>query len=347
MLTRLVYLRPKSSVAAWLSSDTIFGAIFWTLRHLYGIEEVKNWLRICQGNQPQIAVSSAFPFIDTEPPIHFLPKPLSLNPTAEIVGRWRTDRAKLLKAMEFAKKVSKANFVSEKIFAQAAKGELKAENLLEGAMDEQFSIRGDCLFSTEEATKVPNQIWVTTDTQHTAIDRVLASAAEGMLYFDNEHFFAPKVGLYFLLRCPDDFPVEAILRFLNHSGIGGNRSVGKGHFEWNAEPAEDWLAKVEAQNGDGVVLLSRCIPKPNEFEWQKSLYWLASRRPKFESAYGLPKRVYKGIVRQILEGSVLCPLQIQPSYGQLVKVGEIQDWDGVDFPVYHNGIGFPVRVVMP
>jgi CRISPR type III-A-associated RAMP protein Csm4 len=290
--------------------------------------------------------------------------------------------------MELAKELSKANFLSETLFSQAAKGELTAKKLLEQVMSKQVEKHSGCLMTNEEAEKIASTIeqaleklrkgeakkkeakkedakeestekedkgerkrrlrlWATMDTQHTAVDRVLTSAAEGLLYFDTEHFFAPSVGLYFLLRCPDDFPIEAVLRFLNHSGVGGNRTIGKGHFEWSAERAEQWLEQLEAKNGDAVILLSRCMPKPNEFDWQKSVYRTTSRRPKFESAYGQPMRVHKGIVRQLVEGSVLCPNQFKDAYGQLVKVGDSQDWDGTPHPVFHNGIGFPLRMVMP
>jgi CRISPR type III-A-associated RAMP protein Csm4 len=359
MAVWLVSLRPKSSIAAWLSSDTIFGAFFWALRQLEGSSGVQKWLQLCQNEQPQIALSSAFPFVETDKPIRFLPKPLILNPTAQIIAKWQNDRSKFLSAIRLAKESGKDNFLSETLFSQAAKGELTAEKLLEQVMSKQVEKHNGCLMTKEEAEKIVSaieqalkkrkhlQLWATMDTQHTAIDRVLTSAAEGLLYFDTEHFFASKVGLYFLLRCPDDFPLEAILRLLSHSGIGGNRAVGKGHFEWSAEPAEQWLAKLEAHNGNAIVLLSRCTPKPNEFDWQKSLYRVTSRRPKFESAYGQPMRVYKGIVRQLVEGSVLCPTQFKNAYGRLVEVGDAKDWDGKSHPVFHNGIGFPLRVVMP
>lgn len=375
MAVWIVSLRPKSSVAAWLSSDTLFGALFWALKQLEGELGVQSWLRRCQNDSPQIAISSAFPFVETDEPIRFLPKPLTLNPTADVVACWKSDRKKFLDALKAAKDVSKANFLSETLFALAARGELRAKELLEQVMNKQVERHSGCLMLREEAERIASAIekghrkreraepkrdereererkrrlrlWATTDTQHTAVDRVLTSAAEGLLYFDTEHFFAPKVGLYFLLRCPDDFPVRAILQFLSHSGVGGNRTVGKGHFEWDAKPAGQWLAQVEAQNPNAVVLLSRCTPKPNEFEWQKSVYRVTSRRPKFESAYGQPMRVYKGIIRQLVEGSVLCPKQFKDAYGQLVNVGDAKDWDGKQHPVFHNGIGFPLQVVMP
>lgn len=128
---------------------------------------------------------------------------------------------------------------------------------------------------------------------------------------------------------------------------GVTERSGRGIFDWHAAPAEPWLANLEAKDGNTIVLLSRCIPKPNEFDWQKSLYRLTSKRPKFESAYEQPMRVYKSIIHQLLEGSVLCPKQVKLAYGQWLKVGDAQGWDGKSHPIFHNGIGFPWRVVTP
>jgi len=129
MAVWIVSLRPKSSVAAWLSSDTLFGALFWALKQLEGelLEgewRVQSWLQRCQNDSPQIAISSAFPFVETDEPIRFLPKPLTLNPTADVVACWKSDRKKFLDALKAAKDVSKANFLSETLFALAARGEL-------------------------------------------------------------------------------------------------------------------------------------------------------------------------------------------------------------------------------
>ncbi|MEM1552782.1 MAG: type III-A CRISPR-associated RAMP protein Csm4 [Candidatus Bathyarchaeia archaeon] len=360
MPTYAIYLRPKSSVAAWLSSDTIFGAICWAIRLLEGSQALTRWLDRCQSETPEWFVSSAFPFFDRNPPLHFLPKPLTLNPDAETVAESAADdKNRLLKAREGAKTISKATFVSENLFAKAVKGELTAKSLLEQVLDGKVIAISDCLMAEEEQpSEMSTRLWTTVDTQHTAVDRVLASAAEGLLYFDTEHFFNTRVGLFFLLRCPDDFPIEPICRFLKHDGLGGNRSVGKGHFDLTAKVVDDWLTKLEGKSHDvgsekppsktlAAVLLSQCVPKEGEFEPEKSLYHLVSKRPKFESAFGQPNRIYKGIVRFIAEGSVLVPKQFKSAFGQLVKVGDQTDFDGVSHPVYHNGIGFALRMVMP
>jgi CRISPR type III-A-associated RAMP protein Csm4 len=158
MAVWLVSLRPRSSLAGWLSSDTLFGALFWALRQLEGASKVQSWLQRCQDEPPQIAISSAFPFVDADKPIRFLPKPLTLNPTAQIVAKWQSDRKEFLNAMELAKELSKANFLSETLFSQAAKGELAAEKLLKQVMSKQVEKHSGCLMTDEEAEKIASTI---------------------------------------------------------------------------------------------------------------------------------------------------------------------------------------------
>ena len=359
MLTLAIYLRPKSSVGSWLSSDTLFGAMCWAIRLTEGEQVLKQWLERCQSDPPEWFLSSAFPFVDADKPLHFLPKPLILTPdagtVAEVAG---DDRKRLLEAMRQAKTISKCAYISETLFASAARGEMKAKVLLEKVFDGAIEIKSGCILTKSETDLLPKhlwstrhsrstkRLWSTVDTQHTAVDRVLTSAAEGLLYFDTEHFFGERVGLFCLLNCPDEFPIDPVIRFWEHGGLGGNRSVGKGHFEIRKQPADDWLTQLQPTKGKVVILLSHCIPKGNEFALDSSIYRLISKRPKFESAFGQPHRVYKGIVRFIAEGSVLVPKQDKSAFGQLVKVGEQTDFDGVSHPVYHNGLGFALKAVM-
>ncbi len=353
MATWRIILHPKSSVATWLSSDTLFGALCWAIQQLEGNNGLSQWLQKCQDESPQWLLSSAFPFVNGEAPVRFFPMPLTLMPTAEDVAKvGGAERCNRLKAISQAKRLSKIAYLSETLFAQALKGNLTPQTLLAQALREEVTAIGNCLLTSEEAeqlqrTKTSRLLWASVDVQHTAVDRVCLAAAEGLLFFDTEQFFAPRVGLFFLLCCPEDFPFQAALRLLEHGGFGGNRSVGKGWFDITSEPADAWLEQLQPKDANAVVLLSQCIPQAGEFDWRKSVYRLITKRPKFESAYGQPQRVYKGILRVVAEGSVLVPREFKPTYGRLIKVGDATDWNGSAHPVFHNGLGFPLRMVVP
>lgn len=348
MPTWAIALYPKSGVAAEMGSHTLFGALCWALRRLYGPGEVARWVEGCQAEPPALVLSSAFPFVEGNPPLRFFPKPLTLLPDAETAAAVAGDqRGRLLKAIQAAKALGKATYLSETLLAKTLRGTLTARELLERFLEESLRLKEGCLLAAEEEGKMPPSLWRRVDVQHTAVDRVLTSAAEGLLYFDTEHFFGKRTGLFFLLRCPEEFPLEPILRLWRHDGLGGNRSVGKGHFEPEAQPAEDWLTRLQPSDGQAALLLSSCLPRPGEFQGEPSVYRLVARRPKFESAYGQPRRVSKGIVRHLAEGSVLVPTTPKEAYGRLLKVGDMEDWEGTCHPVYHNGIALALRMVMP
>ncbi len=336
-----------------LTSETLFGALCWALRRLDGAEALDRWLQRCCTQLPELALSSPLPFVDGDLPLHFFPVPLSLLPTSQTVAQVAgNDRQQLIAAIAAAKKISKAAYLSETLLKQAAKGDLTPEALLEQVLREQIVIVSGCLLTVSDveclpklkSTKQEQPLWETIDALHTAVDRVAMGAAEGSLFYDTERFFAPKVGLFVLIRCPEDFPLTAVVRLWAHEAFGGNRSVGKGHLvPDNPEPADTWLTQLEAPDGNAVLLLSRCVPREGEFEWQQSFYRLVTRRPKFESAFGQPDRVYKGIFRFVAEGAVLVPTKPQPAYGQLLCIGTQTDYNGIVHSVYHNGIGFPLR----
>lgn len=166
--------------------------------------------------------------------------------------------------MRQAKAISKCVYISETLFASSAKGELKESDLLEKVLDGEIEIRDGFILTKSEANLLPKRLWSTTDIQHTVIDRVLTSAAEGLLYFDTEHFFGNRVGLF--LRCPEDFPIDSVVRFWEHDGLVGNRSVSEGHFELRKQPADDWLAQLQPGEGNAVVLLSNCTLRGGEFD---------------------------------------------------------------------------------
>lgn len=196
---------PKSSVGAWLSSDTLFGSICWAIRLTEDEQVLRQWLDRCQSDPYKRVLSSAFPFFGTDKPLHFLTKPLTLNLDVEMVVVAGNDRKKLLVTMRQAKAISKCAYVSETLFASSAKGELKESDLLEKVLDGEIEIIGGFILANSETNLLPKRLWSTTDIQHAVIDRVLTSAAEGLLYFDTEHFSETASGCFSFCVVPKTF----------------------------------------------------------------------------------------------------------------------------------------------
>ena len=148
-------------------------------------------------------------------------------------------------------------------------------------------------------------------------------------------------GLWFMVRTEQKELLESILRYLKDTGIGGERSNGKGHF---TATIEDYELPKAPDHTNSVVCLSRYIPNDGECDFHhKPLYYsLSSSRPKHESKLtGLGHHIYKGLIRAFEPGSIF-PLLIEqkPFYGRIVPVGH--NADKLGWPVWHNGMTIPL-----
>jgi len=315
---RIVYLHPLSSISTWPGSDTIFGAVCWALRTIYGTDELMRWLDRLSSDDPPFIPSSAFPFARSNgKTIRFLPKPLSLLPRN---GGEMRDAIKTLK---------RTNFISEGMVSRMPEINELPSLLTKG----DIVISGDCMMWREERPE--GEIYTRKIVQHTSVDRMALSGAEGLLFYEEQISFSSGSGLYFLARVSRGFPLEPAMRYLEHTGIGGNRSVGKGHYR--IEISDIKPPEQESAGKGKVMLLSRCIPRPDEFDWEDetSGYKIITLRPKMESKFtrtGQP--LYKGIIRTLAEGSVMKPTLPKPFYGRLVPTVE---------RILHNGLSLAMR----
>lgn len=312
-----VYLHPLGPISTWPHSDTIFGAICWAVRALYGTEELERWLEGFS-YEPPFVCSSAFPFLKEDGgPIHLLPKPLSL-----VLHEPRS-----LDEMEAARELKRVRFISERIFRKVATGDLNTRVLISHLWDGEIVRTGECLIEREFGDRTP---FAGRIVQHTSVDRLELSGARGLLYYEEQISFSSSSGLYFLIEIGEEFPLKPVLRYLSHTGIGGNRSVGKGHYRMRLteiEPAD----LLGGERGGKIMLLSRCIPAPGEFHLDEgSAYRIVTQRPKLESKISTAGQpLYKGGIRSLSEGSVLRPAEMKPFYGRLVS------FDG---RIWHNGL---------
>ncbi len=317
---RIVYLHPLSPISTWPRSDTIFGAVCWALRALYGTDGLMGWLDRFSSDDPPFIPSSAFPFTRSDgKTIRFLPKPLSLLPQGD-GGMEEKDAIKILK---------RASFISEGMLREMPETNELPSLLTKG----DIVISGECMMWRRERAK--GEIYSRRIVRHTSVDRVMLSGAEGLLFYEEQISFSSGSGLYFMAKVSQDFPLEPAMRYLEHTGIGGNRSVGKGHYR--IEISEIESPEQESMGEGRVMLLSRCIPHPDEFDWEDegSAYRVITLRPKLESKFtraGQP--LYKGIIRALAEGSVLKPIHPKPFYGRLVPA--------VD-RILHNGLSLAMR----
>ncbi len=186
-------------VQSTIHSDTLFSGMInvWarlqpgrTRRDMPGVGEV---IETFVNGPPPFRISSCFPYVGWK---YYLPRPLTLH-------RELYDPANRL---EYGKSVKERKFLFYRDFLKWCEGTDVLRDMAGKSEPHQETI-------------IPR----------VAIDRSNAASNLfhcGMVYFDQDS------GLYFFLEVEDDWLgyVEAILRLLGESGIGGERSTGCGRF---------------------------------------------------------------------------------------------------------------------
>ena len=146
--------------------------------------------------------------------------------------------------------------------------------------------------------------------------------------------------------------LEVLLRFLSHIGIGGDRSTGKGHFDLEVK-ACDFLSPPEA--AQAWINLSLYSPTPDE----AAAYDAATDKDEEHLRYALEdrqgqvgnqgyKRVTKHPLTMFKEGSLFPFWDRQKTYGQIVKVVDHTQTEGlIAHDVWQYGYAFPVPIHFP
>lgn len=373
MDTYAVYLRPHGSLASELGSDTLFGAVCWAIRILGLVDDMEAMLEDF-ATRPRFAFSSAFPFFEVNGNrVRFYPRPClpEMSPgqiealaQEECDKNPRLDRkAAKVQVVQLAKRLDGKLYLSEALFGEVVRGETDTVGLFRrfkkrGHNPQDIEAAGAVLISHGERRRLhgePLTFMAEADVQHNQVDRVAGATAEGLLFFERETFFRPGGGLWFVLQAEAEDVENLIrpaLRYLADTGLGANRTSGKGHFD--IEIGEK-IALPQAERPNAFLVLSRYLPQ--EGEWPAGAKPLAYRLlhlwPKRESKFVQPvvgqatAPVYKRRLRMFAPGSIF-PLagEPRPLYGRLA---EVVPKPASGHGVWQSGLAVPVlaRIVLP
>ena len=250
-----------------IHSDTLYCALLDTLfQYCEKMDKSEKY--------EQLALSSAFPFIETEKYTKYF-IPFSADIFQVVCGKFRE---------KVPKEVKKVRLYDVKVLKDL-------ENF------EKYALKKDREFRhVEERT-------------HITIDRKQGTALKGQLFVKKVQIFGKKAGVYFVF--PDEFEddVKETLNVLKEVGIYGDKSVGLGSFsEYKIESdAEELLNHSKA--GNYAIMLSLYSPTKYEIEKfnqhkEKIAYRIVQRSGFFETlkpknySYEKPVRYY------FAEGSV-------------------------------------------
>lgn len=352
METYAIYFWPRGALASMLGSDTIFGAVCWGIQ-LLKLADVGQMLEK-QFQPPQFAFSSPCPvYRRGEKRLRFYPRPawLHLEPAEveqlaqEMIKK--NQRLNLKRALERtssqAKRFKKLEYLSEDLFREVVEGRLSSlsfcQRLLEpnraGNNESQIEqVRSTAVSYKERYVVHPESafdqpLFAVEAVQHNQIDRVAGATAEGFLFYDQEIFFGTNAGLWCLVkteRATMDKLIRPALRYLADTGLGANRTAGKGQFEIEVEaapPLPDAGAKA-----NGLVMLSRYLPAAGEWSAAERplAYELvnltAKREQKFARASSGQRTppIYKQGLRMLEPGCVVPHKVTADIYGRLAVV---------------------------
>lgn len=327
----LISLTPRSSFEIALHSDTLFGAICWGIRMLFGEKKLLSILEEFTKNDPPFLLSSAFPWRKTlDKKIYYLPKPIlppiSASEIRSFIDKsktnlqpYNTEKARIMEITSKYKKFKNLKWIPLSRF----KNNLKQLS--------EYQIFIDYLDGYIKEIKL-SEVGIV---QKNRLDRLTESTSgSGDVFFTNNIVYKKNYGLYFLLKTKNiDEYLKPVLVFLQDSGIGPNSKTGKNWF--NVEIEEKQL--FENYEGNAFITLSRFICT-DDINIDQSFYQITVIRSKVESRLEFAgEDVWKNTVTYFNAGSIISPQEKKTYYGKIIPVKEI-----AGKIIYQYGYAYPI-----
>lgn len=305
-------------------SDTLWGAI------------IQKWLLLYQDNPDELClnspfyVSSCFPIINST---CFYPLPIGA------FDALITEAASCEEPVVEVKELKKIRFVAAPLFEKIMAGKkIAIEELKVPAMVFPFLQKDEYQWQNVSGFSIIQR-------PRLAIDQLRGGGIEGAFFYCSDQFFTDDSGLFFLASFADNSvrkKFEASLRLLGDSGLGADRTIGRGLFSFKV--AE--YSSPEIKQPDAWLLLSLYHPQRDEvengiLEDRQTLYSLTKRVGR--AASHLTGRFRRHDLWMLEEGSVLG----QKPDGDICKVLECSPQLGIPHNVYRNGRAFSLPMIRP
>lgn len=310
-----------------IHSDTIKSAMYAIGLQLYD-DMNEDFLK-------QFRVSSAFPYYADE---LFFPKPITSLPFW-VQGYGREEFLKV------NKKLKKIQYIGKDFFEMTLNNTGKSTVL----QKHEFLQEEQCI--SRKINNSDTVIYKKSTTQRVRVPK-MGEKGDATPFRVEKLFFAKDAGLYFIIDFNEDTTdefknrIRGILKLLGESGIGTNRNLGCGWFDFD-DFEETTLKLPDVQDDTRWLSLSLYLPKSEDelkeaFTDNKMQYniikrggWLAA--PKVEENLSHRKRS----VYMFTEGSVF---NFPISDKKILDKGRFTDlkpdlWEGKDYahPVYRDG----------
>ncbi len=349
----IVYLRMQSPLTKEpLRSDTLFGALCWSLRTLYGNAALEKLLHefdeaLAADIAPPFLVSSLFPYLrDSSGLLHFLPRPL-WAPDANAEGE---ETSESLEEYQQRKKRKKVNWVSETLIARA-----QSEGLSVLDDNRQAQAQSGALATPTEAQRLSvfSSLLKSSSITRNTLNRLdnSTSGEGGQLY--QFPVVAPlqagqaHTGFYFLLRVNDTWRarLKAATAFLCEKGWGGETTIGYGHAE--PEMRGETLPVEQFTQGERLMTLSLLFPSEADKAHlrqcaEQSFARIEKRKGILDSAHLRLARPWKPTLFMLSEGATFPRDSERKVYGSLFRDETLRE--GLPFQPRINGLAYCLQL---
>jgi CRISPR type III-A-associated RAMP protein Csm4 len=293
-----------------LASDMLKAAIISALALQASQEEVEKL-------NNDLMVSSAFLFYKEH---YFFPKPLSRLPIK------KTNDPGL------QKKIKKIQFIEKSLFEKIISNEpvkLQKNQLIQ---NNKLWVDNSSLFptnifksQTEERVNIGNT-------------NVFGEAEKGSPFYISRTYFVQddhESGLYFIAQTRETELLEKSLNILKDQGIGADRRVGNGHFEFEISS----LSLLLPDSPNRKMLLSKFIPQKEEIEnglLENASYQLSKRGGYAAGSMNENFNHWSKLNIMTINESAVFDNKI-PLQGKMVKLSTPEMEKAMSHPIYREG----------
>jgi len=345
---QIVYTHPQSTFRGQYQSDTLWGLLCWGIRMVHGKKRLESYLDSCIKQSPEFIISSTFPFErQGDKTTCFFPTPI-LPPFQPPKGD--SEECDDDDDIMDRKKLKKIKLLPHDFFVRMLKGEIYGPNL----KNELLAIK------TQNPAPERGKIHVT----HNTVDRRMGGGTykppgkAGLLFHTEDSFVLPhnsseskdkKAGLFFLLSYGEGVDTQfltPVFKLFSHIGMGGDRSIGKGFFDFEVEARPSDLTQAQSK-ANAHLLLSLCHPQQVEARQLDQSnspllnYKLVVRQGKV-GMIAYHRKLAKKPLLMFEEGSVF-PTALKGK----VEVVIPQQADIISFPVYQSGMAYTLPIYIP
>lgn len=324
-----ILIKPRGGISSIPPSETLFGALSWGIRFLYGEKTLEELLDGFFTHPRTFTLSSSFPALQDEEGewIYLYPRP-------------RSKPEQGYRGIQY-KEYRQAAYMDEDLFFSWING-MREKELFSALKQENSSLQEGVI--SRKIINLP--ISKTVSLPGTQLDRWNNSTAgSSTLFFSPVTFLSSHTCLHFLIKTDAMDFLRPVIQYAVERGFGGDRSVGRSIYDVLS------CEKIKLPEGEGNVFisLSRFIPHPEELDFsdENTAYQILPVRSQVESTLEFSgENTWKRRVLYCVEGSTFAAQKKKEMYGRLPIVKELAGKRirqyGISFPVHLRSDGHEV-----